>query len=277
MGVIHVLTGPDHLSALATLSSNTSSFIAFWYGVRWGIGHSIGLLIVGSILIAITSNEDNDGDDDAFETPETLENILEYFVGVFMLLFGAYHLRIAFLEKENNSIGEVAETNDEEGESLPYASMEEDPTAKTENHLHHHHHCGEEVTACLVSTLCPLPMCKSVFYRCTENGCSKGILSLCVGIVHGVAGPGGVLGVLPAVQLHNWMLASVYLGTFCITSTFIMGLFAALYGNCSTMLVSSDKAKFEFRTAVFSSSLSIIVGVLWIVLLSIGKLHDIFP
>jgi hydrogenase/urease accessory protein HupE len=35
MGVVHVLSGPDHLSALATLSVG-SSLRAFFTGVRWG-------------------------------------------------------------------------------------------------------------------------------------------------------------------------------------------------------------------------------------------------
>ena len=41
MGIIHVLAGPDHLSALATLSVG-SSWRAILLGVRWGVGHSLG-------------------------------------------------------------------------------------------------------------------------------------------------------------------------------------------------------------------------------------------
>jgi hypothetical protein len=42
MGFLHVLTGPDHLSALATLSANVGNGKAFSLGVRWGVGHSTG-------------------------------------------------------------------------------------------------------------------------------------------------------------------------------------------------------------------------------------------
>jgi hypothetical protein len=41
MGILHVLAGPDHLSALAALSVG-SSWRAVVLGVRWGIGHSLG-------------------------------------------------------------------------------------------------------------------------------------------------------------------------------------------------------------------------------------------
>ena len=81
MGVVHVLTGPDHLSALATLSANVGNYHAFWYGVRWGVGHSIGLVVVGSFFIII-SNVNGDGD--TVEVPESVEAICESFVGIFM-------------------------------------------------------------------------------------------------------------------------------------------------------------------------------------------------
>ena len=47
MGFLHVMAGPDHLSALATLSSNLGNCKAFQLGVRWGIGHSAGEFYVG--------------------------------------------------------------------------------------------------------------------------------------------------------------------------------------------------------------------------------------
>ena len=38
LGLIHVLTGPDHISAIVTLSVG-GSYKAFWLGMRWGVGH----------------------------------------------------------------------------------------------------------------------------------------------------------------------------------------------------------------------------------------------
>jgi hypothetical protein len=45
LGVVHVLTGADHMSALAQLSCG-ARLKGFWLGVRWGIGHSSGLLLM---------------------------------------------------------------------------------------------------------------------------------------------------------------------------------------------------------------------------------------
>jgi len=339
MGFVHVLTGPDHLSALATLSSNTGKLQAFWCGVRWGIGHSIGLIVVGSILIVFSSEE-------RIDVSQRLETMLKSFVGLFMIFLGVWGLTSAYRTKRDGIEGcisgtDLERTDDEElrhgimlvekekvsncttlrGERLGTEVDESDSYGITDSVLtdrssetlsssvndlegqlglgfanwsseanlpssdresscdpYHSHGlgCPYGSSACIISVLFPLPICKLALHRCTECNCSRQCLSLCAGIIHGVAGPGGVLGVIPAVQLHNWKLAFVYLGMFCSTSTLVMGLYSTLYGTCSTV-VSNSGAHFPFRMAIFSSSLSIIVGVMWLVLLSIGKLHDIFP
>ncbi|OQR91112.1 hypothetical protein THRCLA_22489 [Thraustotheca clavata] len=108
-----------------------------------------------------------------------------------------------------------------------------------------------------------------------DNPTTQKATALCVGIVHGIAGPGGILGVLPAVGLHNWVKSVAYLGSFCFTSILIMGLFAAFYGEATAQL-GKRSAFIAYVIAMFSSMLSVIVGVLWIVLVALGKLQDIF-
>ena len=55
----------------------------FSLGVQWGIGHSTGLVVVGVILITITTG-------DYVEIPEEVTVALESLVGVFMLLLGSF-------------------------------------------------------------------------------------------------------------------------------------------------------------------------------------------
>lgn len=108
-----------------------------------------------------------------------------------------------------------------------------------------------------------------------ESPTVQRVVAFGVGIVHGIAGPGGVLGVLPAARLHSWPKATIYLATFCLSSTLIMGIFAALYGECTSRLGAARNI--EFRLEIFSASLSLIVGVLWMSLILAGKLDSVFP
>lgn len=85
-------------------------------------------------------------------------------------------------------------------------------------------------------------------------------MALCVGIVHGIAGPGGILGVLPAVVLNNWGKSVAYLGSFCVASILTMGVFAAVYGEATGRL-GRNSLLMEFRIGACSASFSIVVGV----------------
>lgn len=85
MGFVHALTGPDHMSALVTVAVN-ERLQAFWLGVRWGLGHSTGLLIVtGSMLIL----RDSYGMDEHEMLAKT-SGMLNWFVGVAMLGLGLW-------------------------------------------------------------------------------------------------------------------------------------------------------------------------------------------
>jgi ABC-type nickel/cobalt efflux system permease component RcnA len=49
-GLIHVLTGPDHLTAIAPLAVRRPKR-AWIPGVRWGLGHSSGVAVVGLLAL----------------------------------------------------------------------------------------------------------------------------------------------------------------------------------------------------------------------------------
>ena len=104
LGIVHVLTGPDHLSALSTLSVGKPLKTAFGLGVRWGCGHSFGLLIVAIIFFAVGQQIDL----------TILSYWADMFVGIFMILLGVWYIlkawrdRIKYLqEKEDRDIQEL--------------------------------------------------------------------------------------------------------------------------------------------------------------------------
>ena len=53
--MVHVLTGPDHLSAISQLTagSETTRWRAAGLGLRWGLGHSTGLGIIAAVFFGV--------------------------------------------------------------------------------------------------------------------------------------------------------------------------------------------------------------------------------
>jgi hypothetical protein len=272
---------------LATLSAVSDFWTSFFLGVRWGIGHSTGLLLVGVILIMRDYHRGHN-DADPVDMPEWLGPFCESLVGVFMLFLGAYGFRRAW-SKRHRYEGRTPIASSEEELGLDSKGIskfhhhstwayQDDPLANLSNIVSNEFspqatslelepastacHCGEHAHDC-----------GSIF----NLGRHFSVRSMAVfaGIIHGLAGPGGVLGVIPAVQLHDWKLATIYLGSFCLASTLTMGCFASCYGLLSSGL--GRQTHLEFQIHCFSSSLSILVGITWLVLLSMGKLEDVFP
>lgn len=50
-GLIHVVSGPDHLAAVAPLAADPHR-AAWRAGLQWGLGHTAGVLVIGLLLIA---------------------------------------------------------------------------------------------------------------------------------------------------------------------------------------------------------------------------------
>jgi len=84
-GLIHALSGPDHLSAVAPLVINERS--RRWrMGLFWGIGHSLGVWIVGLIALALRG----------ILPIESLSSWSERIVGAVLIGVGLWGLRRAF-------------------------------------------------------------------------------------------------------------------------------------------------------------------------------------
>jgi hypothetical protein len=51
-GLVHVFSGPDHLAAVAPLASGGGR--GRWKtGLQWGLGHTVGVLLIGGLLLAV--------------------------------------------------------------------------------------------------------------------------------------------------------------------------------------------------------------------------------
>ncbi|KAG7383226.1 hypothetical protein PHYPSEUDO_003906 [Phytophthora pseudosyringae] len=320
LGVVHVLTGPDHLSALAAMTTG-SSWRAFTLGIRWGCGHSIGLVVMALVFFAAGQSVDLNA----------VGGYLNYVVGCFMVALGvwtAVHVRKKYQKQLKEGVQSLASEGAGRGDShrasrsssgatptnlvelMPLSQrrvssaaspaateaapqMSMSPTSPTMEHalgeasaspsssfhLLVNEDGASSQTAGQAEPVKPSKLHPNHWVCCRnasfENPTTQKIMALLVGIIHGFAGPGGILGVLPAVVLNDWIKSVAYLGSFCVASIFIMGVFAALYGEVTGRL-GGNSLVMEFRIGIFSAFFSFIVGVAWIGLQATGQMSAIF-
>ncbi|KAL4117515.1 hypothetical protein PRIC2_011506 [Phytophthora ramorum] len=239
LGLVHVLTGPDHLSALIVLSAG-SSWRSCQLGMRWGCGHSTGLIVVTACFLALNQRLDVD----------TFGSYCDFMVGFLMIGLGLWSLRYYWLcpggQRLRSAKDIAAPPLDHKG-----------PTASTETIPHKKTCCFGLITADI------------------KNPHTQKLTAFAYGTAHGLAGTGGVLGVLPAVILNDWAKSSAYLGAFCVSSIFTMGGFAALYGEVTGRMSRFSDSSLV-RVGIFSSCVSLCVGVMWVILVSTGTLDEVF-
>jgi sulfite exporter TauE/SafE len=83
-GSLHVLSGPDHLAAIAPLAVDTRRR-AWATGLRWGIGHSAGVLVVGLLSLWLRD----------LLPLERISSWSERLVGVLLIVIGFWGIRKA--------------------------------------------------------------------------------------------------------------------------------------------------------------------------------------
>ena len=78
-GLLHVFSGPDHLAAVAPLAADSDR--GKWRtGLQWGIGHTIGVLLIASLLLLVRER-----------LPlEAISAHSERLVGIALILVGAW-------------------------------------------------------------------------------------------------------------------------------------------------------------------------------------------
>ena len=78
-GLVHVLSGPDHLAAVAPLSAD-SDRPQWRAGLQWGLGHTAGVIAIGLLLISFRQ----------FLPLDTISAYSERIVGAALLIVGIW-------------------------------------------------------------------------------------------------------------------------------------------------------------------------------------------
>jgi len=87
-GLLHVFSGPDHLAALAPLSLRAGRR-AWTVGLRWGLGHTSGVLVVAGVAFALRQ----------VVHLERVSGWGERLVGATLIVLGVWGLRSLFRER----------------------------------------------------------------------------------------------------------------------------------------------------------------------------------
>ena len=81
-GVLHVLSGPDHLAAVLPFAVRGRGQ-ALRVGATWGLGHGLGVLLLGAVAVALRSTVHL----------EAISGAAEIVVGVMLMVLGAWAIR----------------------------------------------------------------------------------------------------------------------------------------------------------------------------------------
>jgi ABC-type nickel/cobalt efflux system permease component RcnA len=87
-GLVHVWSGPDHLAAVAPLSLNRRRQ-PWTLGMRWGMGHSAGVLLIGVVSLCFRE----------VLPLNAVSSVAERLVGVMLIGIGIWGIRKAFSQR----------------------------------------------------------------------------------------------------------------------------------------------------------------------------------
>ena len=335
-GVLHILLGPDHLAAIMTLVVCQSHMQAFRTGLKWGVGHSLGLGLVALVIAFLP-----DGGPDR---KETFSRVASYLAGGFMVLFGLFFCYKGIpraqhdfdpLDDDVDSVIEEELTREEEKSKtvvLETVEIESSSTADSSKEIAArktsidssgvddtltkpkvigvatpddnkesldtdieidttdvHIKVGRLSSAQEDCNLAPAVSSEEPHHhsqiveetlkkkrRFAPRAVIRACVSLFAGMFAGIAGPGGLLAIVPTMYLDE-VESICYILTFLVVSTIMMGLVALAWALLTTRLtaaVQSDK----FRRCVFffSCGSSVVVGVVWIILNAFDLLDEVF-
>ncbi|MCB9777762.1 MAG: hydantoin utilization protein A [Alphaproteobacteria bacterium] len=206
-GSVHVVTGPDHLAAVAPLAAH-DPVRAARTGAAWGLGHGLGVVVLGGLGMAARELVD----------VHALSGWSEFAVGFLLIGLGLWGVRSG-LGMRVHSHGHDHDGDDHEHPHLHLPGKDHGPQA----HVGHTH------------------------------------AAFGVGMFHGAAGMGHLLGVVPALALPPAQSA-LYLAAYLLAAVLSMSLFGLALGGIARRL----GRKALRGMVVASGAFSVLVGGIWL-------------
>ena len=205
-GAAHVVSGPDHLAALAPLSAHSPQR-AMRTGASWGLGHGLGVVVLGGLGQLARDVIDI----------QRISAFSELLVGFLLLGIGLWALKRA----------------------SAIAVHSHDHTHDGNTHQHLHVHAAQE--------------------HSPAGHANHSHAAFWVGALHGTAGGGHLLGVLPSLALPPAQAAG-YLTAYLVAAVASMTAFSVLIGR----ITGRHGPRTLRRILQGTAAASAIIGVAWI-------------
>lgn len=227
IGMRHAIEA-DHVAAVASLTTKANSMqSAITQGAVWGLGHTLTLFLVGTIVLLLDTL-----------IPEQVASLLEFIVGIMLVLLGIDVLRRLYKDRIHFHLHEH-----QNGEKHFHAHSHKNETGHDPKHHEHEHKQ-------------PFP------YR-----------ALFVGLMHGLAGSAALL-LLTLDTVPSITTGIVYISLFGIGSIFGMALLSIVIA--APLRYSATNLTWLHHSLQFTiGAATIVIGSLLIH--EVGIIQSLFP
>lgn len=237
-GAAHVVSGPDHLAALAPIAVDHPGRAAS-IGARWGLGHGAGVVLIGGLGVVARG----------FIDIEAASAWAEFSVGFMLIALGGWAL-VRARRVVIHDHGHEHEHRHEPAEAHAHNHCDphqphEDGAASAHTHTHAHAHVHMHASA--------------RGHDAPEAHAVHGRAAFLVGLLHGAAGAGHLFGVLPSLALPRDQ-AIIYLGAYVLAAVAAMAGFGAALG----LLARRGGPRVVRRMMTGSAALAVVVGCVWL-------------
>jgi len=235
--VAHVVTGPDHLAAVTPLAIDSRKK-SWMIGFSWGLGHTIGMLLIGLLFILFKS----------VLPVEAISKHSDTVIGFLLIVIGCWAIvRIYIRHYQGNKLHLHFHTK-------PYLYP----------HIHWHTH--------EMDTEESHPNSEFVDGIETDHGHvhtgkvkKNALAAFSIGIVHGFAGFSHLFALLPSLALPTIGASVIYIVAFAFGTVLTMMFFAFMLGLVAFKSVMNNNLMFLKWFSYTGAVLAIAVGIVWII------------
>jgi len=246
----HVVTGPDHLAAVSPLAidSRKKSWII---GLAWGLGHTLGMLLIGLLFVLFKE----------FLPIDAIAKYSETVIGFLLIGIGIWALVRIYLRHSHGN--------------RPHGHFHDKPFLYAHIHkhthepkpVHEHHHPHAPATEHKHSHVHPHPHGHGHEHELqpAPKVGRNAITALSIGVIHGFAGFSHLFALLPSLALPTVMASVIYITAFAAGTIVTMIIFSFIMGMVAFQSFVRNKQLFLKWFTFAGAMLAIAIGILWLV------------